>query len=48
MLKMIITVGRRACVFDLKHCVPAVFRLEHRVCGPISRLITGLGEEMVA
>lgn len=41
--------GGIAGVFDLEHGVPAaVFQPKHRVCGPISGLITGLGEEMVA
>lgn len=48
MVKMTIRMGRRAGVFNLECGIPAtVFGLEHRVCGPISGLITGLGEEMV-
>lgn len=48
-LKMTIRIGRIAGVFDLECGLPAaVFGLEHRVCGPISGLITGSGEEMVA
>lgn len=49
MLKMTIRIGRIAGVFHLERGIPAaVFGLEHRVCGPISGLITGSGEEMVA
>lgn len=41
--------GRIAHIFGLEHGVPAaVFGLQHKVCGPISGLITGSGEEMVA